>query len=107
MNKIPKRRNLQKRRHNLVLLTIFSLLVGSMLFYLWIYNYTNQLYRNIEQLRRQESNLVARNRMTMIEIEHLNRTDRIKNIAANEIEMVTPVPETLAVVIDPKTMVTR
>ncbi len=42
--------------------------------------------------------------MLVVEIERLSRADRIKNIATTEIEMVTPLPETLAVVIDSKVL---
>ena len=42
--------------------------------------------------------------MLVVEIERLSRADRIKNSAMTEIEMVTPLPETLAVVIDSKVL---
>jgi cell division protein FtsL len=78
-----------------------------MVFYLWVYNHTNALFREIDQLKRKEAGLTARNRMLIVEIEGLGRADRIKNIAMNEIEMVTPLPETLAVILDPKVLASK
>jgi len=78
-----------------------------MVFYVWIYNTTNALYREIDQLKRKEASLIARNQMLVVEIESLSRADRIKNIATTEIEMVTPLPETLAVIIDPKILAVK
>jgi len=102
MSAIITRKTNRKRKKNLLFTGGFLLLVGSMIFYLWIYNYTNALYKEIEQLRQKEAGQVARNRILVVEIEGLNRADRIQSIASTEIEMVTPTPETLAVVLDPK-----
>jgi len=102
MHKKITRKNNHKRRKSLLWIAAFFMLVGSMVCYLWIYNRTNALYREIDQFKRKEASLIARNRMLIVEIEGLGRADRIKNIASSEIEMVTPVPETLAVVLDPK-----
>ena len=96
-----------KRRRNIIITVLMVVLVGSMFTYLWIRNYTNSLYREIEQLQRKEGLLVASNRTLQIEIEALSRADRIKAIAENEIGMVYPYPETLAVVIEPSTLVRR
>lgn len=97
----------QKRRRTLVGSLLFLVLIGSMFLHLWIRNYINNLYRDIEQLRRKEAMLVAHNRTLQIEIETLNRPDRIKTIALNDLEMVFPYPETLAVVIEPTTKLVR
>ncbi len=98
------RKHNHKNRKNLLWISAFVLLVGSMVFYLWIYNHTNALYREIDQLRRKEVGLVARNRILVVEIEGLGRADRIKEIAATAIDMVTPAPETLAVIINPQSL---
>lgn len=91
----------QRRRRTLVSALLFLVVIGSMFLHLWIRNYVTNLYREIEQLRRKEAMLVARNSALQIEIESLNRPDRIKTIARDELEMVFPYPETLAVVIQP------
>lgn len=96
------RKSNHKHKKSLLWISAFLLLVGSMVFYLWIYNHTNALYKEIDQLKRKEASLVAQNRMLVVEIEGLCRADRIKNIASTEIEMITPAPETLAVILDPK-----
>ena len=73
-------------------------------YFIFGFNTTNALYREIDQLKRKEASLIAQNQMIVVEIERLSRADRIKNIATTEIEMVTPLPETLAVVIDSKVL---
>lgn len=90
-----------RRRRNLSIAILVILIIGSMFFHLWIRNYTNNLYREIERLQRKQGLMVARNRSLQIEIETLSRPDRIKAIAENEIGMTYPYPETLAVIIDP------
>ncbi len=82
------------------MLALFSFLVGSMVLYVWIFNYTNILYKEVDKLRREEANLVTQNRIASVELERLSRADRIINIAMSEINMCTPAPETLAVVIN-------
>lgn len=101
------RKSHHKHKKSLLWVSAFVVLVGSMVFYLWLYNHTNALYREIDQLRRKEAGLIARNRIIVVEIEGLSRADRIKNIASTEIEMVTPAPETLAVVINPNVLANK
>ncbi len=84
----------------MVILGLFFCLIVFMVFYIWIYNYTNQLLTSVEDLRHEEVLLVNQNKMLSAEIENLNRADRIKKIAAQELNMVTPAPETLAVIIE-------
>jgi len=79
--------------------SLFFFLIGMMVFYIWIFNYTNQLYKEIETLKREEANLITQNRITSVELDRLARADRIRQIAANEMNMWTPPPETLAVII--------
>ncbi|MCK9243928.1 MAG: cell division protein FtsL [Candidatus Marinimicrobia bacterium] len=102
-----RRKSVRKWKKNLLWMSGFLLIVGSMVFYLWIYNHTSSLYKEIEQLRRKEASQVAQNRMLVVEIEGLSRADRIKNIAMTEIQMVTPAPETLAVILDPKILAVK
>jgi cell division protein FtsL len=42
---------------------------------------------------------VTQNRLVAIELDQLSRADRIKQIASSEMDMWTPTPETLAVII--------
>ncbi|HCL00727.1 MAG TPA: hypothetical protein DHW42_11565 [Candidatus Marinimicrobia bacterium] len=96
-----KRKKISRnKKKNLIMLALFSFLVGSMVLYVWIFNYTNILYKEVDKLRREEANLVTQNRIASVELERLSRADRIINIAMSEINMCTPAPETLAVVIN-------
>ena len=79
--------------------SLFTVLIGMMVFYIWIFNSTNQLYKEIETLKREEANLVTQNRISSVELDRLARVDRIKQIATTEMNMWTPPPETLTVVI--------
>jgi len=83
----------------MIMSSLFVFLIGMMIFYVWIFNYTNQLYKEIDVLKREEANLVTQNRITSVELDRLARADRIKQIATDEMNMYTPPPETLAVVI--------
>jgi len=96
-----KRKKISKnKKKNLIMSTLFLLLVGFMIFYVWIFNYTNILYREIDKLRREEANLITQNRITSVELQRLSRADRIINIAMSEMNMYTPAPETLAVILN-------
>jgi len=97
-----KRKNATQRRRKTAapfLGILFTLMIGLMVFYIWIYNRSNMMVKEIEILRREEANLVTQNRLLRLDLDRLSRSDRIKQIAATEMNMVTPVPETLAVVI--------
>jgi len=96
---MKKRKISKNRRKNIIMSSLFIFLIGMMVFYVWIFNYTNQLYTEIDTLKRDEANLVTQNRITSVELDRLARADRIKQIATNEMNMWTPAPETLAVVI--------
>jgi len=79
--------------------TMFIFLIGMMVFYVWIFNYTNQLYKEIDALKREEANLITQNRISLVELDRLSRADRIKQIANTQLDMWTPQPETLNVII--------
>ncbi|MDO9549020.1 MAG: cell division protein FtsL [Candidatus Marinimicrobia bacterium] len=96
---MKKKKISKNRRKNLIMSSLFIFLIGMMVFYVWIFNYTNQLYKKIDVLKREEANLVTQNRITSVELDRLARADRIKQIATDEMNMYTPPPETLAVVI--------
>jgi len=96
-----KRKKISKnKKKNLIMSTLFLFLVGFMIFYVWIFNYTNILYREIDKLRREEASLITQNRIASVELQRLSRADRIINIAMSEMNMCTPAPETLAVIIN-------
>jgi len=95
-----KKKKISKNRlKNMIMSFLFIFLIGMMVFYVWIFNYTNQLYKEIDVLKREEANLVTQNRITSVELDRLARADRITQIATDEMNMYTPPPETLAVVI--------
>ncbi|MGC9363402.1 MAG: cell division protein FtsL [Fidelibacterota bacterium] len=96
---MKKKKISKSRRKNLIMGGLFLFLIGMMVFYIWIFNHTNQLYTEINMLKREEANLVTQNRLTSVEIDRLARADRIKQIAMRELNMWTPPPETLTVVI--------
>ncbi len=96
---MKKKKISKNRRKNMIMSSLFVFLIGMMIFYVWIFNYTNQLYKEIDVLKREEANLVTQNRITSVELDRLARADRIKQIATDEMNMYTPPPETLAVVI--------
>lgn len=96
---MKKKKISKSRRKNLIMSGLFFFLIGFMVFYVWIFNYTNQLYKEIDVLKREEANLVTQNRLSSAEIDRLARADRIKQIAIQELNMWTPPPETLAVVV--------
>ncbi|MBN2602264.1 MAG: cell division protein FtsL [Candidatus Marinimicrobia bacterium] len=96
---MKKKKISKNRRKNMIMSSLFISLIGMMVFYVWIFNYTNQLYKEIDVLKREEANLVTQNRITSVELDRLARADRIKQIATDEMNMCTPPPETLAVVI--------
>jgi len=86
--------------HAPVITVLFIILIVFMVFYVWIYNRTNALYQEVADLKRLENEMSAQNKILAVEIEQLSRSDRIKEIASTQLQMVVPVPETLAVVID-------
>jgi cell division protein FtsL len=96
---MAKKKISKNRKKNFIMGSLFVALIGMMIFYIWIFNNTNQLIREIELLKREEANLVTQNRITSVELDRLSRVDRIKRIATTEMNMWTPPPETLTVVI--------
>lgn len=94
-----RKRISRKRKNALILIGLFLTLIGFMVFYVWIFNHTNMLYKEIETLSRKEAGLATQNRILTVQLEKLSRADRIQKIATTQLNMVTPAPETLAVVI--------
>ena len=85
---------------NIIALVLFVVLICFMAFYIWIYNHTHSLLDEIAELRHQEASIATQNRILSVELQNLSRTDRIKQIASEQLNMTTPIPETLAVVIN-------
>ncbi len=100
MKKNQNKRIEKKKKKNLVMLALFFSLILFLTLYLWIFNYTNILIGSIDKLKREEAYLIAQNKKSRIEKYKLSRADRIKEKAFNEINMVSPKPETLSVIID-------
>lgn len=98
------RRISKKRKNSAILFTLFFSLIGLMVFYIWIYNHTNMMFREIEELQRKEAKLAAQNRIASVELDKLSRSDRIKKIASVQLDMVVPAPESLVVIIDPNSI---
>jgi cell division protein FtsL len=95
-----KKKISKNKKKNMIMSALFLALVGFMVFYIWIFNYTNILYGEIDKLKREEANLMTQNRIVSVELERLSRADRIINIAMSEMNMYTPAPETLVVIIN-------
>jgi len=94
-----RRKVSKNKKRKLVMFSLFLVLVCFMVFYIWIFNYTNLLFKDLEKLKREEAKLLTQNRLVAIEIDRLARADRIKQIASSEMDMWTPTPESLAVII--------
>lgn len=101
---MAKKKISKNRKKNVIMSTLFLLIIGLMVFYVWIFNYTNQLFTKIDVLKREEANLITQNRITSVELDRLSRADRIKQIASSEMNMWSPPPETLAIIIDVTTV---
>ncbi|MFA4838195.1 MAG: cell division protein FtsL [Candidatus Neomarinimicrobiota bacterium] len=95
-NRKPK----TKVTRNLILFMGFISVVLLAVLYLWIFNHTNLMFREVEDLKRKEAMLATQNRMISMDINRLSRADRITEIASTQLEMVTPIPETIAVIIN-------
>jgi len=98
---MTRRKISKNKKRKLIMFALFLVLVCFMLFYIWIFNHTNVLFKDLERLKREEANLLTQNRLVAIEIDRLARADRIKQIASSEMNMWTPTPESLAVIITP------
>jgi cell division protein FtsL len=94
-------RHSKKKKKIAVLPILFTALISLMVFYVWIFNYTNILYQEVDLQKRERDSMRIKNKTIEVEIEKLSRSDRIKQIACEKLDMVVPEPETLEVVIDP------
>ena len=101
---MAKKKISKNRKKNVIMSTLFLLIIGLMVFYVWIFNYTNQLFTKMDVLKREEANLITQNRITSVELDRLSRADRIQQIASSEMNMWSPPPETLSVIIDVTTV---
>ena len=99
-----KRRVPRRKKQNIILIFFFSSAILLMIFYVWIFNHTNMIIGEIDDLKHIEAHLETQNRILRAEIDNLSRVDRIKELAFLQLEMVTPQPETLAVIIEPTLM---
>lgn len=104
MKREKSRRISKRRKHTTILLLLFLSLIGFMVFYIWIFNHSNMMFKKIEELQRKEANLLTQNRIASVELDKLSRSDRIIKIASVQLDMVIPAPETLVVIIDPNSI---
>lgn len=86
------------RRMKLTVLGL--LLILSCVLYIWKKNKIDLLVDDLVVLQRKEQELRTQTREIEIEIERLSRSERIKRIASEELNMYTPDPETLTVKLD-------
>jgi len=106
MNKKTKRkasRRTKKRREfisSLLFFTITLLSISGLLTYLWVFNEINLTSMENNMLRKITLKIETENKNINSKIASLERIDRITNIAKNELKMVTPEPETLAVMLE-------
>ena len=97
----PGKRTKKRREFisSLLFFTITLLSISGLLTYLWVYNEINLTIMENNMLRKIAIKIETENKGFNSEIASLERIDRITNIAQNELKMVTPEPETLAVVL--------
>lgn len=76
---------------------ITSVVIGLFVGYLWIHNAVTSTIKENMALRHMETQLENRNKELQSEISQLSRGDRIKRIARDELQMVTPEPESLVI----------
>ena len=83
------------RRSMLIFLGI--LIVMSSVLHIWKKNRIDVLLDELDVLNKNKRELILQNREIQIAIENLSRSERIKKIAMEELNMYTPDPETLTV----------
>lgn len=81
-------------------MVVVSLIIVLFLGYLWVHNAVTKTIKDNMTLRQMEEQLDNKNRELRSELSQLSRGDRIKRIAREELNMVTPEPESLVVFID-------
>lgn len=77
-----------------------SVVIGLFVGYLWIHNTVTSTIKENMALRRMETQLENRNKELESAVSQLSRGDRIQRIARQELQMVTPEPESLVVFLD-------
>ncbi len=85
---------------NIKLTLLGVLLILSCVLYIWKKNKIDLLVDDMIVLQRKEQELKVQTREIKIEIERLSRSERIKRIASEKLNMYTPDPETLTVKLD-------
>lgn len=98
-----RRRTSRKQKefiNSLLFLAVSLLSVSGLLVYLWVYNEIILTERGNTGLRKTQESLLEDNKRLEGDIARLMRADRITSIAEKELNLVTPVPETLVVFIE-------
>lgn len=81
----------------LTLLFLGLLLVVSCVLHIWKKNKIDVMIEDLTILTAKKKELTLQNREIEIAIENLSRSERIKKMAVEELNMYTPDPETLTV----------
>lgn len=108
MRQYPRKRQSRTRRgqqdfiNSLLFFLVAILSISGLLTYLWIYNEINLTMREIIELEQIHENLLTENRELENTNAALRRSDRISMVAREKLGMITPLPETLVVYVDPE-----
>ena len=108
---MPRQKTKRRRRasrkqkefiSSILFLAVSLLSVTGLLIYLWVYNEIILTAKGNVGLRKTKEALLEDNNRLEGNIARLMRADRITSIAEKELSLVTPVPETLVVFIEPR-----
>ena len=100
-----RRRTSRKQKEfisSILFLAVSLLSVTGLLIYLWVYNEIILTEKGNVGLRKTKEALLEATHRLAGNIARLMRADRITSIAEKELSLVTPVPETLVVFIEPR-----
>ena len=110
-NLVPRQKTKRRRRtsrkqkefiSSILFLAVSLLSVTGLLIYLWVYNEIILTEKGNVGLRKTKEALLEDNNRLEGNIARLMRADRITSLAEKELSLVTPVPETLVVFIEPR-----
>ena len=104
--KTKRRRRISRKQkefiNSILFLAVSLLSVTGLLIYLWVYNEIILTEKSNVGLRKTKEALLEDNNRLEGSIARLMRADRITSLAEKKLSLVTPVPETLVVFIEPR-----